>query len=179
MLDNQCNSSAESLARGARVCGRVPIFIKGDIRDAGLLETLFADHSIVAVLHCVGVKAVGESPHNLAASDPRRGIGLLCYFTPVGAHDNGLIGEDPCSIPGNLLPFTGQVAIGRRQELAVFGRNYSTRDGIGMRDYRHLADLAEGQLKAPQAIGGGAGLKVWSLGAGRGYSILEMIRALA
>ncbi len=247
VLDNLCNSSAESLRRVERICGKAPLFVKGDIRDAELLDELFRTQRIDAVLHFAGLKAVGESvqkpldyyannvagsvtlcqamaragvfrlvfsssatvygepaqmpiredfptgtPTNpygrsklmveellgdLARSDARWSIGLLRYFNPVGAHASGLIGEDPNGIPNNLLPYVAQVAIGKLKELAVFGDDYPTRDGTGVRDYIHVVDLADGHLKALQALAVSRGVQVWNLGTGTGYSVLEMVRA--
>lgn len=247
VLDNLYNSSQEALYRVAEICGRQPRFIEGDIRDHTLLDALFAQHSIDAVLHFAGLKAVGESvrkpldyyatnvagtlalcqamtragvfhlvfsssatvygepvqmpiredfptgtPTNpygrsklmveemlrdLAAADPRWSIALLRYFNPVGAHESGLIGEDPNGIPNNLLPYISQVGIGKLRELAVFGNDYPTHDGTGVRDYIHVVDLAVGHLKALFAISRQAGVNVWNLGTGKGYSVLEMIRA--
>jgi len=247
VLDNLCNSSAESLRRVERICGKAPLFIEGDIRNAELLDGLFREHRIAAVLHFAGLKAVGESvqkpldyyennvagsvtlcqamaaagvfrlvfsssatvygeptrmpiredfptgmPTNpygrsklmveevlrdLALSDPRWSIALLRYFNPVGAHESGLIGEDPNGIPNNLLPYVAQVAVGKLQELAVFGEDYPTRDGTGVRDYIHVVDLADGHLKALQAISAQSGVHIWNLGTGTGYSVLEMVRA--
>lgn len=247
VLDNLCNSSAESLRRVKRICGKVPVFVQGDIRDARLLDEVFANHHIAAVLHFAGLKAVGESvqkpldyyennvagsvtlcqamaragvfrlvfsssatvygepgqmpiredfptgtPTNpygrsklmveevlrdLSLSDPRWSIALLRYFNPVGAHESGLIGEDPNGIPNNLLPYVSQVAIGKLKELAVFGDDYPTRDGTGVRDYIHVVDLADGHLKALRAIATQSGVHVWNLGTGNGYSVLEMVRA--
>lgn len=247
VLDNLSNSSVESLERITRISGKKAIFVRGDIRDAALLDLLFASHPISAVLHFAGLKAVGESvqepltyyennvagsislcqamaragvfrlvfsssatvygepermpiaedfptgnPTNpygrsklmveqalrdLAASDSRWSIALLRYFNPVGAHESGLIGEDPNGIPNNLLPYVSQVAIGKLPELAVFGDDYPTRDGTGVRDYIHVVDLADGHLKALQAISRKQGIDVWNLGTGTGYSVLEMVRA--
>lgn len=247
VLDNLSNSSVESLERVARICGRSPSFVRGDIRDAAMLDLLFASHDISAVLHFAGLKAVGESvreplayyennvagsislcramaragvfrlvfsssatvygepqrmpiaedfptgtPTNpygrsklmveealrdLAASDSRWGIALLRYFNPVGAHESGLIGEDPNGIPNNLLPYISQVAIGKLPELAVFGDDYPTRDGTGIRDYIHVVDLVAGHLKALDCIKVQSGAHVWNLGTGTGYSVLEMARA--
>ncbi|MEX5686817.1 UDP-glucose 4-epimerase GalE [Pseudomonas silesiensis] len=120
---------------------------------------------------------VEELLKDLANSDPRWGIALLRYFNPVGAHDSGLIGEDPNGIPNNLLPYVSQVAIGKLPQLAVFGADYPTPDGTGIRDYIHVVDLAEGHLKALQAITQKNGVNTWNLGTGTGYSVLEMIRA--
>ncbi len=102
---------------------------------------------------------------------------MLRYFNPAGAHSSGLIGEDPSGIPNNLLPYIGQVAVGRLKALSVFGNDYPTPDGTGVRDYIHVVDLAHGHLKALDAIGRQPGLGVWNLGTGRGYSVLEMVRA--
>lgn len=247
VVDNLCNSSPESLLRVARICGKAPVFVQGDIRDRSLLDELFASYKICAVLHFAGLKAVGESvrqpldyyennvagsvtlcqamaqagvfrlvfsssatvygepaqmpiledfptgtPTNpygrsklmveqllqdLAYSDPRWNIALLRYFNPVGAHQSGLIGEDPNGIPNNLLPYVSQVAIGTLKQLSVFGDDYPTPDGTGIRDYIHVVDLAEGHLKALQAINQKTGVNIWNLGTGTGYSVLEMIRA--
>lgn len=247
VLDNLCNSSAESLRRIEAICGKSPFFVPGDIRDAALLDELFAAHAITAVLHFAGLKAVGESvreplkyydnnvagsvalcqamaragvfnfvfsssatvygepermpiredfptgtPTNpygrsklmveevlrdLAASDSRWNIALLRYFNPVGAHESGMMGEDPSGIPNNLLPYIAQVAVGKLEQLAVFGDDYPTRDGTGVRDYIHVVDLADGHLKALQALGSRPGINVWNLGTGNGYSVLEMVRA--
>jgi UDP-glucose 4-epimerase len=247
VLDNLCNSSAESLHRVERICGKAPIFVQGDIRDRALLDEIFANYRIEAVLHFAGLKAVGESvreplsyyennvagsitlcqamaaagvfrlvfsssatvygepaqmpisedcptgiPTNpygrsklmvedvlrdLAVADSRWSIALLRYFNPVGAHESGLIGEDPNGIPNNLLPYVAQVAIGKLKELAVFGNDYPTVDGTGVRDYIHVVDLADGHLKALQRISSQPGLNVWNLGTGKGYSVLEMVQA--
>ena len=114
---------------------------------------------------------------DLAASDPRWSIALLRYFNPVGAHPSGLIGEDPNGIPNNLLPYISQVAVGKLQQLSVFGDDYPTPDGTGVRDYIHVVDLADGHVKALQAIASSSGTHVWNLGTGIGYSVLEMIEA--
>jgi UDP-glucose 4-epimerase len=247
VLDNLCNSSAESLKRVERLAGFVPVFVQGDIRDRALLAGLFAEHSVDAVLHFAGLKAVGESvaqplryydnnvhgsqvllqacadagvfnvvfsssatvygepaqipiseacpvgqPTNpygrsklmvedmlrdAVASDPRWRIAILRYFNPVGAHESGLIGEDPNGIPNNLLPYIAQVAVGKLPELAVFGNDYPTPDGTGVRDYIHVVDLAHGHLRALKALQTRNGAHVWNLGTGQGYSVLEMVRA--
>lgn len=247
VLDNLCNSSAESLRRVELITGRRPEFVEGDVRDAALLIRLFATTQIDVVMHFAGLKAVGESvamplayydnnvggtlalcramadagvfnivfsssatvygepatmpiredfptvtPANpygrsklmaeeiltdLARSDERWSVALLRYFNPVGAHESGLIGEDPAGIPNNLLPFIAQVAVGRLPQLLVFGDDYPTRDGTGVRDYIHVVDLALGHLKALERIAADKGVSVWNLGTGRGYSVLEMIHA--
>lgn len=247
VLDNLSNSSAESLRRVERICGKAPVFVQGDIRDAKLLDSLFACHDIAAVLHFAGLKAVGESvqkpldyyennvsgsialcqamaragvfrlvfsssatvygepsqmpiseeyptgtPTNpygrsklmveevladLAKSDPRWRIALLRYFNPVGAHESGLIGEDPSGIPNNLVPYISQVAVGKLAQLPVFGDDYPTVDGTGVRDYIHVLDLADGHLKALQALAERPGVSIWNLGTGVGYSVLQMVAA--
>lgn len=247
VLDNLCNSSTESLHRVAELAGRAPVFVQGDVRDRDLLDRLFAEHAVQAVLHLAGLKAVGESvqqplryydnnmhgsqvllqamshagvfglvfsssatvygepaqvpiaetcpvgqPTNpygrsklmvenmlrdLAAADPRWRIAILRYFNPVGAHESGCIGEDPSGIPNNLLPYIAQVAVGKLPELSVFGNDYPTADGTGVRDYIHVVDLAAGHLLALRALQTRTGAYVWNLGTGQGYSVLEMIQA--
>ncbi len=114
---------------------------------------------------------------DLAKSDPEWAIGVLRYFNPVGAHASGLIGEDPRGMPNNLMPFVSQVAVGRLDTLSVFGNDYPTPDGTGVRDYIHVVDLARGHLAALAAIfRSGQGFTL-NLGTGRGYSVLEMVRA--
>lgn len=113
---------------------------------------------------------------DLYKSDPGWSIARLRYFNPVGAHDSGLIGEDPSGTPNNLMPFVAQVAVGKRQKLAVFGNDYPTPDGTGVRDYIHVDDLAAGHLAALNALQKPTLLTV-NLGTGRGYSVLEMIQA--
>lgn len=247
VLDNLANSSLESLRRVERICGKAATFIEGDIRDRALLDSIFVRHSIQAVLHFAGLKAVGESveqplayyennvsgsvvlfqamaaagvfnlvfsssatvygepkqmpisedcptgtPTNpygrsklmieeilrdLAISEQRWSIALLRYFNPVGAHHSGLIGEDPNGIPNNLLPYISQVAVGKLQQLSVYGDDYPTVDGTGVRDYIHVVDLADGHLKALAAIAKSQGVHIWNLGTGQGYSVLQMITA--
>jgi UDP-glucose 4-epimerase len=247
VLDNLSNSSSESLDRVAKIAGRSATFVHGDVRDFALLSSLFTEHSVDAVLHFAGLKAVGESvsqplryydnnvygsqvllqacadagvftlvfsssatiygepahmpiseacpvgqPTNpygrsklmvedmlrdAAASDPRWRIAILRYFNPVGAHESGLIGEDPNGIPNNLLPYIAQVAVGRLHELAVFGSDYPTPDGTGVRDYIHVEDLADGHLRALEVLQTLTGAHVWNLGTGQGYSVLDMVSA--
>ncbi|TWI68186.1 UDP-glucose 4-epimerase [Desulfobotulus alkaliphilus] len=120
---------------------------------------------------------VEEILKDLSLSDSRWSIALLRYFNPVGAHESGLIGEDPAGIPNNLLPYISQVAVGRLERLAVYGNDYPTADGTGVRDYIHVMDLAMGHVKALRAIVQQQGVGVWNLGTGRGTSVLEMISA--
>jgi UDP-glucose 4-epimerase len=110
-------------------------------------------------------------------SDPGWNIALLRYFNPVGAHESGLIGEDPAGIPNNLMPYISQVAGGRRAELKVFGGDYPTLDGTGVRDYIHVVDLAAGHIAALDWLRGHSGIHTFNLGTGRGKSVLEVIRA--
>lgn len=110
-------------------------------------------------------------------ADNEWNIVLLRYFNPIGAHESGLIGEDPCGIPNNLIPYISKVAIGQLEKLGVFGDDYPTPDGTGVRDYIHVVDLAAGHVKALKKIEEGAGLSVYNLGTGKGYSVLEVIKA--
>lgn len=246
ILDNLCNSKIEVFNRLEKITGTRPEFVEGDIRDRALLQSLFSNHRIDAVIHFAGLKAVGESvekplayydnnvsgslvlfeemarakvktlvfsssatvygdpatvPINedfplgatnpygrsklmvenilrdLHQSDPTWSIALLRYFNPVGAHVSGLIGEDPLGIPNNLLPFIAQVAVGQRPRLTVFGNDYPTPDGTGVRDYIHVEDLASGHLAALIGLHRTPCLMTLNLGTGRGTSVLEMIRS--
>jgi len=114
---------------------------------------------------------------DLHRSDPAWNIALLRYFNPVGAHPSGQIGEDPCGIPNNLLPYIAQVAAGRRPHLRVWGGDYPTPDGTGVRDYIHVVDLAIGHIQALIKLDQNPGLVVYNLGANQGYSVLEMVHA--
>jgi UDP-glucose 4-epimerase len=122
-------------------------------------------------------KLLGEQVlRDLAGADPSWRITLLRYFNPVGAHPSGLIGEDPRGIPNNLMPYVSQVAVGRLPRLRVFGDDYPTRDGTGVRDYLHVVDLALGHVRALERADAG-GLLTVNLGTGRGYSVLEIAKA--
>lgn len=116
---------------------------------------------------------------DLHRADPRWSVALLRYFNPVGAHESGRIGEDPNGEPNNLMPYVAQVAVGKREQLRVFGDDYDTPDGTGVRDYIHVMDLAEGHLAALDALARDGGLITTNLGTGRGYSVLDMVRAFA
>lgn len=244
IVDNLVNSSEEAVRRIAAITNRQPAFYPVDIRDREGLEAVFRDHSIDAVIHFAGLKAVGESvaqplhyyQNNIAGTltlcevmqahgvfnmvfsssatvygdpasvpiiedfplsatnpygqsklfveqilrdahtaDPRWNAILLRYFNPVGAHKSGLIGEDPQGIPNNLVPYISQVAVGKLKKLAVFGADYPTPDGTGVRDYIHVVDLAKGHLRALDKIRDNPGVVPYNLGTGRGYSVLEMI----
>ena len=247
VLDNLSNSSTEALNRVQRLTNKVLTFIEGDIRDSHLLEQIFNDYQIDAVIHFAGLKAVGESqskpleyfdnnisgsvtlfnamqkakvfnlvfsssatvygeqhqsPLNesmptgnttnnygytklmveqllqkLALSEPRWSIALLRYFNPVGAHQSGQIGEDPQGTPNNLMPYVTQVAVGLREKLAIFGQDYDTIDGTGVRDYIHVVDLASAHLAALQYRLKQNGCDAWNIGTGKGVSVLEVITA--
>lgn len=164
------------------------------LRDAGVRKFLFSSSATVygdpeSVPISESARLSTTNPYgrsklmveqvleDLANSDPSWAIGVLRYFNPVGAHPSGLIGEDPRGIPNNLMPFISQVAIGRREKLSVFGNDYPTPDGTGVRDYIHVVDLAKGHLAAlAELFRYGAGFTL-NLGTGRGYSVLEMVRA--
>ena len=243
VLDNLSNSSAESLARVARICNRTPTFYQGDILDRDSLRAIFSNHEIETVIHFAGLKSVGESvnkpieyyQNNVAGSiilleemlaanvkklifsssatvygvpefvpltesarvggttnpygtskvmveqilkdfslaHPDFSITALRYFNPVGAHPSGLIGEDPNGKPNNLLPFITQVAIGKLTKLFVYGNDYGTPDGSGVRDYIHVMDLAEGHLSTLNSLE--PGFNVYNLGTGLGYSVIQII----
>ena len=116
---------------------------------------------------------------DLAATDAAWRVAVLRYFNPVGADGSGLIGEDPNGIPNNLMPYVAQVAVGRLKEVPVFGSDYPTPDGTGVRDYIHVVDLARGHLAALDVLSRRAGVLTVNLGTGRGYSVLEMVKAFA
>ena len=246
VLDNLSNSSRESLRRVEKITGKSPAFVEGDIRDRALLDKLFTENNISAVIHFAGLKAVGESveiplsyydnnvigtlmlleamtaadvktivfsssatvygdpaslpiredfptsatnPYgrsklmieeimeDLQKSDDSWRIALLRYFNPVGAHPSGMIGEDPNDIPNNLMPYVSQVAIGKLEKLSVFGDDYPTKDGTGVRDYIHVVDLSVGHVKAIEKLRTTTGVHKWNLGVGTGYSVLEMVAA--
>lgn len=247
VLDNLANSSVEALKRVSRITGKGITFVEGDIRDRELLDKLFAENAITAVVHFAGLKAVGESvqqplryyqnnvagtltlceamaaagvyqlvfsssatvygdpatvpiteasptgattnPYgtskhmverilfDLASADANWRIAVLRYFNPVGAHSSGLIGEDPNGIPNNLVPYISQVAVGRLPALNIFGNDYPTADGTGVRDYIHVVDLALGHLKALDKLHTQTGCVAYNLGTGNGYTVLDMVKA--
>ena len=244
VLDNLCNSSSESLSRIEKLTQKSLTFVKGDIRDSQLLDQVFQQNSIDAVIHFAGLKAVGESQqiplayfdNNIAGSislvqamqraqvfklvfsssatvygednpsplnedmptgmptnnygytkliveqlleklciaDERWSIALLRYFNPVGAHKSGQIGEDPQGIPNNLMPYVTQVAVGRREKLSIFGHDYDTVDGTGVRDYIHVVDLATAHLCALNNRLVAQGCRAWNIGTGNGISVLQV-----
>lgn len=113
---------------------------------------------------------------DIQKADPEWNVILLRYFNPIGAHKSGTIGENPNGIPNNLMPYITQVAVGRRDHLTVFGNDYDTPDGTGVRDYIHVVDLAKGHVKALKKIEEKAGLKIYNLGTGVGYSVLDIVK---
>ncbi|MCQ2532360.1 MAG: UDP-glucose 4-epimerase GalE [Saccharofermentans sp.] len=116
---------------------------------------------------------------DIQKADPTWNVILLRYFNPIGAHKSGLIGEDPKGIPNNLLPYVAQVAVGKLQTIGVFGNDYDTPDGTGVRDYIHVVDLAKGHVKAIDMIKKNPGVKIYNLGTGNGYSVLDVIKAFS
>jgi UDP-glucose 4-epimerase len=243
IADNLANSSPVAVDRIAELAGTDVAFHRVDLTDADALGEVFAAHTIDAVIHFAGLKAVGESvdeplryyrtnlvstmnlldamaeaevfdlvfsssatvygdpevlpipesasigPTNpygrtksmiedicrdVAIADPRWRISLLRYFNPVGAHPSGRIGEDPHGPPNNLVPYVMQVAVGRREQLSVFGGDWDTPDGTGVRDYIHVVDLAMGHLAALDHLE--AGCDAFNLGTGTGASVLDVVK---
>ncbi|MBQ9940595.1 MAG: UDP-glucose 4-epimerase GalE [Clostridia bacterium] len=243
IIDNLSNSKPEVQDKIEKITGKRPVFYEGDVADKSLLNKIFTDNKIEAVIHFAGYKAVGESvekplmyyrnnigntvalcevmtefnckniifsssatvygapksvPINedfelhctnpygrtkymieeilrdLYISDNTWNITLLRYFNPIGAHDSGLIGEDPQGIPNNLMPYIMKVALGELPCLNVFGNDYNTHDGTGVRDYIHVVDLAKGHIKALENLNG---MSVYNLGTGTGYSVLDLVKA--
>ena len=120
---------------------------------------------------------IEEILRDVYVSDNEWSISLLRYFNPIGAHPSGRIGEDPNGIPNNLMPYITQVAVGKLKELRVFGNDYPTVDGTGVRDYIHVVDLAIGHVKALEKVMNTTGVEAYNLGTGRGYSVLELVSA--
>ncbi|MBF4385837.1 UDP-glucose 4-epimerase GalE, partial [Vibrio anguillarum] len=116
---------------------------------------------------------------DLVVAEPDWSVTLLRYFNPVGAHPSGTMGEDPQGVPNNLMPFIAQVAVGRREKLSIFGSDYPTPDGTGVRDYIHVMDLADGHLAALNTVAMKAGRHIYNLGSGNGSSVLEIVSAFA
>lgn len=245
-VDNLVNSKYEAVKRVEQITGKKIKFYEGDIRDRKILDKIFEENEIDAVINFAGLKAVGEScqkpleyyenniegllvlcfamrDHNvknlvfsssatvygkpksvpiredfplstsnpygstklfieymlkdLYAADKSFNIAILRYFNPVGAHESGLIGEDPKGIPNNLCPYITQVAVGKREYLGVFGNDYATHDGTGVRDFIHVVDLAKGHVLAVNKLAENPGLLIVNLGTGHGYSVLDMVHA--
>ncbi len=171
------------------------VILLEEMREAGIGNFIFSSSATVygenAPVPYVETTPIGgtTSPYgtsklmieqvmqDFARADERFNAIALRYFNPVGAHHSGEIGEDPAGIPNNLLPYIAQVAIGKLEKLGVFGDDYNTPDGTCQRDYIHVVDLAEGHLKALDHLKKGQGCRAYNLGAGKGYSVLEMIKA--
>ena len=113
---------------------------------------------------------------DIQKADPEWNVVLLRYFNPIGAHKSGTIGENPNGIPNNLMPYITQVAVGKLKQLSVFGDDYDTHDGTGVRDYIHVVDLAIGHVKALKKLEKGSGLNIYNLGTGNGYSVLDIVK---
>ena len=246
IVDNFCNSSPSVIARLARITGGAIPCVSADVRDKAALAKVFADHPIAAVVHCAGLKAVGEGeahplsyydnnvggalalvaamtaagvrrmvfsssaavygqpdsnpvsedaplrPQNvygrtkriveqlledLAAADRSWRIALLRYFNPAGAHSSAAIGEAPSGRPNNLVPLLGDVAAKNLAEIAIYGDDWPTSDGTGVRDYIHVMDLAAGHVAALAYLASTPGAVALNLGTGRGHSVLELIAA--
>ena len=178
--DNNVNGSLV-LARAMRKAGVKSIVFSSS-------ATVYGDPEVVPITEDSPTGATtnpyGRSKYmveqclsDLFAADDSWSITLLRYFNPVGAHPSGTMGEDPQGIPNNLMPFIAQVAVGRREKLSVFGDDYPTPDGTGVRDYIHVMDLADGHIAALKSVGEQAGLHIYNLGTGRGSSVLEMVDA--
>src|SRR6266699_1051618 len=150
IVDSLVNSRASVAARIGRLAGRGVELQIGDVRDRAFLDRVFSNRRYAAVIHFAGFKAV-----------------RLRYFNPVGAHQSGLLGEEPAGIPNNLMPYVSQVAVGRLKELAVFGNDYPTPDGTGVRDYVHVVDLARAHVSALAALPRLPGATRVNLGTGR------------
>ena len=246
IIDNFCNSTPSVIPRLARITGRAIPCVTADVRDKAALAKVFADHPIAAVVHCAGLKAVGEGeahplsyydnniggtialvaamtaagvrrmvfsssaavygqpdsnpvsedaplrPQNvygrtkriveqlledLAAADRSWRIALLRYFNPAGAHSSAAIGEAPSGRPNNLVPLLGDVAAENLAEIAIYGDDWPTSDGTGVRDYIHVMDLAAGHVAALAYLASTPGAVALNLGTGRGHSVLELIAA--
>ncbi len=246
VIDNLQNSEREALTRTEAIIGQEIPFYEADVRNETVLQQIFDEHEIEAVIHFAGLKAVGESvsipldyydvnlnttlsllkvmkdnscsrfifsssatvygldnvsplkedlplscnsPYgwtklmneqilrDVAAAIPDFSVVLLRYFNPIGAHKSGRIGENPRGIPNNLMPYITQVAVGKLAKLSVFGGDYPTPDGTGVRDYIHVMDLAEGHVKALTYSENNVGCIAINLGTGIGYSVLDLVKA--
>lgn len=248
VVDNFSNSCDESIKRIEKITGKTLKLYVGDVRDRNLMDKVFSENDISAVIHFAGLKAVGEScakpieyydnnlystlvltetmkkhgcktivfsssatvygdpevlplteecktggttnPYgtsklmqerilsDLYLSDKEWSVTLLRYFNPIGAHESGLIGEDPQRIPNNLAPYIAKVAVGIYPHVGVFGNDYDTIDGTGVRDYIHVVDLAKGHVVAIEKLRD-SGVHIYNLGTGVGYSVLQVIKAFS
>lgn len=249
VLDNFSNSCEKSLDRVKEITGTgITKLFQVDILNADALNKVFSENKIDTVIHCAGLKAVGESvrepvsyyennfvgsvnlikamsanncksivfsssatvygnpsrvpiteefplqctsPYgrtkffieemlrDVATADPEWKVINLRYFNPVGAHPSGKIGEDPAGVPNNLMPYVAKVAVGKLEKLTVFGDDYDTHDGTGVRDYIHIVDLAKGHVAAVDKIAEIEGEEVYNLGTGLGLSVLDMVKAMS
>jgi UDP-glucose 4-epimerase len=246
VIDDLSNSKYEAITRVEQLTGKKLTFYEATLLEKEKVADVFEQHSIEAVIHLAGLKAVGESVamplryyHNnitgtlmlcevmaennvrkfvfsssatvygvptqvplvetdplhatnpygrtklmieeilrdLAISDDTWSIALLRYFNPIGAHRSGEIGEDPNGIPNNLMPYITKVASGELPQLSVYGNDYDTSDGTGVRDYLHVVDLAKGHIKALEKVMKETGVDAYNLGTGKGYSVLELLAA--
>jgi UDP-glucose 4-epimerase len=169
-----------TLAGAMRAHGTTRIVFSSSATVYGQPETLpIREDAPVRATNPYGeTKLMGEAIlRDMAAADAAWQVATLRYFNPVGAHESGRIGEDPRGVPNNLMPYVAQVAVGRRPRLAVFGADYATPDGTGVRDYIHVVDLAQGHVAALHRLLAAPGSFTVNLGTGRGYSVLELIRA--
>lgn len=180
--DNNVNGSLV-LARSMRKAGVKSIVFSSS-------ATVYGDPEVVPITEDSPTGATtnpyGRSKYmvegcftDLFAAESDWSITLLRYFNPVGAHPSGTMGEDPQGIPNNLMPFIAQVAVGRREKLSVFGDDYPTPDGTGVRDYIHVMDLADGHIAALKSVGEKAGLHIYNLGTGNGSSVIDMVNAFS
>lgn len=247
IIDNLSNSKKETIDKIEKITDKKVLFYEGNVQDEKLLDRIFNENEIAAVIHFAGYKAVGESvqkplmyyrnnidstltllevmnKHNLKnivfsssatvygtpkslpikenfevnhatnpygetkimienilkdlyISDNNWNIAVLRYFNPIGAHKSGLLGENPNGIPNNLMPYIVKVATGELKELSIFGNDYDTIDGTGVRDYIHVVDLARGHIKAIEWVLKKNGMDYFNLGTGNGYSVLELVEA--
>ena len=184
ILDKECPIDATIHFAALKAVGestQIPLkYYNNNLGGTFTLLQCLADHGAKNIVFSSSATVYGDPKSVPIREDfPQWNVILLRYFNPIGAHKSGLIGEDPAGIPNNLLPYVAQVAIGRRPELNVFGNDYPTPDGTGVRDYIHVVDLALGHLKAIEKLEKEPklGLKVYNLGTGNGYSVLQIVKA--
>ena len=247
IIDNLVNSKKDVIDKIETITGKEITFYQGDVRDEVLLNKIFSENKIDAVIHFAGLKAVGESVqkpieyyqnnldstlvllkvmkennvkkiifsssatvygdnknvpfreeyeiggttnpygtsklfiehilNDVYVSDDEFSIVILRYFNPIGAHKSGLIGDNPNGIPNNLMPYITKVAVGELPKLNVFGNDYPTHDGTGVRDYIHVVDLANGHVKALNKVFTDTGVHIYNLGTGVGYSVFDVVKA--
>lgn len=244
IADNLCNSAIETIEKIESITGKEVIFYKIDVTEGEVVESIFRNHALDAVIHFAGLKSVDESIKNplayyfnnivstlnlaniclkysvnrfvfsssatvygdnivpfketmkllpttnpygetkvmseriltdMANAHPAFSVSLLRYFNPIGAHESGLIGDSPIGVPNNLMPYLTQVAKGKLNKLCVYGNDYPTADGTGLRDYIHVMDLAEGHVAALENLI--EGVHTYNLGTGNGTSVLELVEA--